>query len=76
VARGAKDLKVLHDAPLPAIQLSRPEGDLLIAVRHPLWRQISPLMEAMRKNSRTAPLWIDSFELSRRPFSVIARITS
>jgi len=76
VARGAKDLKVLHDAPLPAIQLRRPEGDLLIAVRHPLWRQISPLMEAMRKEGGTAPLWIDSFELARRPFSVIARITS
>jgi hypothetical protein len=76
VARGAKDLKVLYDAPLPAIQLSRPEGELMIAVRHPLWRQISPLMEAMRRDGGTAPLWIDSFELARRPFSVIARIAS
>jgi DEAD/DEAH box helicase domain-containing protein len=77
VVRGSSELDLVGEAPLPAVRLRRQIGDLLIAVRHPLWRQdgvISPLMDQMWRLHGSGVRWIDSFELARRPFQAIARM--
>ena len=77
VARGSSDLEVLVDGSLPALRLRHPGGYRVIAVHHPLWRvegMISPLVQAMHDLHPGVRL-LDSFELSRRPFREISRLS-
>jgi hypothetical protein len=77
-ARGAPDLALEPDGPLPAARLRRSGGDVIIAVRHSLWRDdgsTSPLIAEMRRRHGSSVRWIDSFELARRPFWALARMT-
>jgi hypothetical protein len=77
VARGSSDLEVVSGEALPAVRFRRPGGDALIAIHHPLWRLdgvASPLVEEMHAHPRPVRL-IDSFELARRPFQAISRLS-
>jgi ATP-dependent helicase YprA (DUF1998 family) len=78
VERGATDLNFMPEAELPALRRSNSSGDLIIAVRHPLWRTedaSSPLILKMIAKYGSQLRWIDSFDLARRPFSKITRIS-
>ncbi|QUD86055.1 DEAD/DEAH box helicase [Phenylobacterium montanum] len=78
VARGSGDLEVINGAPLPALRLKRTGGDAVIAIHHPLWRiegTISPLVAQMHNEHRGPVRLIDSFELARRPFHAISRLS-
>lgn len=77
VARGSSDLELISGEPLPAVRFRRPGGDAIIAIHHPLWRLdgvVSPLVEGMRAHAGPVRL-IDSFELARRPFHAISRLS-
>jgi len=77
VARGSKDLELITDRPVPAVRIRKPGTDVFIAVYHPLWRiedVTSPLIAQMTASCSGALEWIDSFELSRRPFHAISRL--
>jgi hypothetical protein len=78
VARGAAELEVISGGPLPALRLRRSGGDAIIAIHHPLWRiegVISPLVEQMHHLHKSPVRLIDSFELARRPFHAISRLS-
>lgn len=78
VAHSSARINLIANGPLPAIAVDQPGGRRVIAVRHPLWRDTadaSPLVvEQARRTFGAETRWIDSFELSRRPFAVIARL--
>lgn len=78
VARGSGDLDVLSGGPLPALRLRRTGGDAVIAIHHPLWRMegtVSPLLSRVQDLYAGPVRWIDSFELARRPFRAISRLS-
>jgi DEAD/DEAH box helicase domain-containing protein len=78
VARGASDLEVITGSALPAVRLIRPSGNAVIAIHHPFWRiegAISPLIEQMHALHPGPVRLIDSFELARRPFHAISRLS-
>lgn len=78
VARGSGDLDVISGGPLPALRLRRQGGNAVIAIHHPLWRMegvISPLVSEVHDSYSGPVRWIDSFELSRRPFRAISRLS-
>jgi ATP-dependent helicase YprA (DUF1998 family) len=78
VARGSSDLEVITGSALPAVRLTRPGGNAVIAIHHPFWRvegTISPLIEQMYALHPGPVRLIDSFELARRPFHAISRLT-
>lgn len=78
VARGASDLDVIPGGPLPAVRFRRPAGEAVIAIHHPLWRiegVTSPLIDQMRSAHPVPVRLIDSFELARRPFHAISRLS-
>lgn len=78
VARGSGDLEVVTGAPLPCLRLKRSGGDAMIAIHHPLWRiegAISPLIAEMHKAYPGPVRLIDSFELARRPFHAISKLS-
>jgi hypothetical protein len=78
VARGSSDLEVISGHPLPALRLKRSGGNAVIAIHHPLWRiegTISPLVALMQDSHRGPLRLIDSFELARRPFHAISRLS-
>jgi hypothetical protein len=78
VARGTSDLEVISGGPLPALKLKRSGGDAVIAIHHPLWRVdgvISPLIAQTNSVYRGSVRLIDSFELARRPFHAISRLS-
>ena len=78
VARGSGDLEVINGAPLPALRFRRAGGDAVIAIHHPLWRMegtISPLVTRFLDGYPGPIRWIDSFELARRPFRAISRLS-
>jgi Lhr-like helicase len=78
VAKGASDLDVIYGDPLPAVRFRRPAGDAIIAINHPLWRTegvASPLIDQMKAAHPEPVRLIDSFELARRPFHAISRLS-
>lgn len=78
VARGSGDLEVISGGPLPALRLRRPGGNAVIAIHHPLWRiqdALQPLVEKMNAVHAEPVRLIDSFELARRPFHAISRLS-
>ncbi len=78
VARGSSDLEVIKGSALPAVRLTRPGGNAVIAIHHPFWRiegTISPLIEQMFALHPGPVRLIDSFELARRPFHAISRLS-
>lgn len=80
VAHSSARINLVGNGPLPAIAVDHPGGRRVIAVRHPLWRDeagTTPLVvEQARQLFGRETRWIDSFELSRRPFVAIARLLS
>lgn len=78
VARSSASIELLRDGPLPAIAVTTAVGRRVIVVRHPLWRRDGPHMPPIVENALATfgagVCWIDSFELSRRPFFVIAQL--
>ena len=78
LAHSSARINLIANGPLPAIAVDHPGGRRVIAVRHPLWRDTagaSPLVvEQARRTFGAETSWIDSFELSRRPFVAIARL--
>lgn len=78
VARSSAQIDLIENEALPAISINHVGGRRVIVVRHPLWREDAastpPLVETARSSFGTAARWIDSFELSRRPFVAIARL--
>lgn len=78
VARGSSDLEVITGSALPAVRLKQPGGNAVIAIHHPFWRiegAISPLIEQMHTLHPGPVRLIDSFELARRPFHAISRLS-
>jgi len=81
IARGTPEFSVLRGTPLPALEWRKSGRSVVIAVKHPLWRQDGADAPALVRAMRSAALgrevkWLDSFELSRRPFSMIATLVS
>ena len=80
IAHSSARISLVDDGPLPAIAVTHVGGSRLIAVRHPLWRDDEDATPDIMTRARAAfgvdTRWIDSFELSRRPFVVIARLLS
>jgi len=78
VARSSAQIELISGDALPAITVNHAGGRRVIVVRHPLWRDdaatTAPLIERARASFGDAARWIDSFELSRRPFVAIARL--
>lgn len=76
VARSSARIELITGGPLPAIAVSHAGGSRVIAVRHPLWRDdegaVATVIEQARQRFGGETRWIDSFELSRRPFVAIA----
>lgn len=77
LARSSSRIDLIEGGPLPAVGVRGPNGTVPIVTKHPFWRDEGsttvPLMETARQAFGTNLRWIDSFELARRPFSVIAR---
>jgi len=77
LARSSSRIELIEDGPLPAIAVRGSDGVVPIVTRHPFWREdgpaVAPLIEEARQVHGRRLRWIDSFELSRRPFAVIAR---
>jgi hypothetical protein len=80
VAHSSARITLIEGGPLPAISISNAGGSRVIAVRHPLWRDDASATPAVIREARQLfgndTRWIDSFELSRRPFVAIARLLS
>ncbi len=79
VAMGTSELEVLSGGPLPALRLKRSGGDAIIVIHHPLWGiegVKSPLIDQTHNLYPGALRLIDSFELARRPFYAISRLSS
>lgn len=81
IARGAPEFNVLRGTPLPALEWRKNGRSVVIAVKHPLWKQDGadpPVLVGAMLNAAAGRKvkWLDSFELSRRPFSVIATLVS
>ena len=78
VAHSSARISLIEDGPLPAIAVSHPGGSRLITVRHPLWRDdeagAPDVISQARASFGPDMRWIDSFELSRRPFAAITRL--
>ncbi len=78
VARSSAQIELIAGDALPAIAVNHAGGRRVIVVRHPLWRDdaaaTAPLIERARASFGGEARWIDSFELSRRPFVAIARL--
>jgi hypothetical protein len=77
LARSSSRIELIEDGPLPAISVRGASGTVPIVTRHPFWREdgraVVPLIDSARRAFGPGLRWIDSFELSRRPFAVIAR---
>lgn len=80
LTRSSSRIDLIDDAPLPAIAVRGSNGSIPIVTRHPFWRDngpvVAPLVDAARQAFGPNLRWIDSFELARRPFAVIARHVS
>lgn len=81
IARGTSELTVIQGAPLPAVEWRKSGRSIVVAVKHPLWCQdgddAPDLVKAMRAAIPGKEVrWLDSFELSRRPFAMIAKLIS
>lgn len=81
IARGTPEFSVLRGTPVPALEWRKAGRSIVVAVRHPLWCQegddVPPLVKTMRTAIMGKELrWLDSFELSRRPFAMIAKLIS
>jgi hypothetical protein len=77
LARSSSRIDLIDDGPVPAIAVRGANGIVPVATRHPFWRDegpvVAPLIDAARQAFGPNMRWIDTFELSRRPFVVIAR---
>ncbi|MFC7477940.1 DEAD/DEAH box helicase [Dankookia sp. GCM10030260] len=81
IARGTPEFTVLRGMPLPALEWRKGKRSVVVAVKHPLWLQdgedAPALVKAMYATVTGKEIkWLDSFELSRRPFSMIAKLIS
>lgn len=77
-AHSSSRVSLIEDGPLPAIAVNHARGRRLVAVRHPLWRDTAgltpPVVDRALQAFGSDTRWVDSFELSRRPFAAIARL--
>jgi DEAD/DEAH box helicase domain-containing protein len=79
VARGSRYMEFIPNVPLPAAKVRRSGSEVVIAARHPLWSDgagimapiINNMIETVGENLR----WINSFDLARRPFPIIAKLS-
>ena len=78
VARGSRHVTPIDDGPLPAARVSTACGEVTIVVHHPLWRvegpDVAPLVAQALAHHPDAR-WLDGFELARRPFVAISRLS-
>lgn len=78
VAKSSSQIQLIEGNALPAIAVNHSNGRRIIVVRHPLWRDdtntSAPLIDQARGAFGASARWIDSFELSRRPFVAISRL--
>lgn len=80
LAHSSNRINLIPNSPLPAISVDHVRSQRVIVVRHPLWRceeGVAPLIvEQAHQMFGSEARWIDSFELSRRPFVAIAKLIS
>lgn len=81
IARGTPSFTVVPGMPVPALESRSSGRPVIVAVKHPLWRHdgddAPALVDAMRAAVQGNELrWLDSFDLSRRPFVMISKLIS